>query len=247
VTSPVTIAANATSASTITGWHIYVDNVDKFSAGQVSSISASITGLTAGTHTMIVRAWDASGAFGDETMQITVVTGVTVSVSTPANGATVGSPVSIAASATSGHSITGWHIYVDGADQYSAGQVSSINASVAMSVGTHTVIVRAWDSSGAFGDQTLTVNVVNGVSVTVSTPANGATVSSPVPIAASATSAHTITGWHIYVDGADRYSAGQVTSISTSLTMSSGTHTVIIRAWDSTGAYGDRTLTITVQ
>jgi len=29
--------------------------------------------------------------------------------------------------------------------------------------------------------------------------------------------------------------------------MSSGTHTVIVRAWDSTGAFGDRTLTITVQ
>jgi hypothetical protein len=85
------------------------------------------------------------------------------------------------------------------------------------------------------------------LSVTVSTPANGATVSSPVSMAASATSAHTITGWHIYVDGADRYSAGQVTSISTSLTMSSGTHTVIVRAWDSTGAFRDRTLTITVQ
>jgi len=247
VASPVAVNASATSSRTITAWHIYVDSVDKFSAGQVSSISASITGLTAGTHTMIVRAWDASGAFGDETMQITVVTGVTVSVSTPANGATVNSPVSIAASATSGHTIVGWHIYVDGADQYSAGQVSSINASVAMSVGTHTVIVRAWDSTGVFGDQTLTVNVVNGVTVTVSTPANGATVSSPVSIAASAASGHTITGWHIYVDGADRYSAGQVTSISTSLTMSSGTHTVIVRAWDSTGAFGDRTLTITVQ
>ena len=247
VASPVTVKASATSSRTITGWHIYVDDVDKFSAGQVNSISASLTDLTAGTHTMIVRAWDSSGLFGDETMQITVVTGVTVSVSTPADGATVGSPTTIAASATSGHTITGWHIYVDGTDQFSAGQVSSINASVAMSVGTHTVIVRAWDSTGAYGDQTLTLNVVNGVTVTVSTPANGATVSSPVPIAASATSAHTITGWHIYVDGADRYSAGQVSSINTNVTMSAGTHTVIVRAWDSTGAFGDRTLTITVQ
>jgi len=247
VASPVTVKASATSSHTITGWHIYVDNIDKFDGGQVSSISATLTDLTAGTHTMIVRAWDSTGLFGDETMQITVVTGVTVSVSTPADGATVGSPATIAASATSGNTITGWHIYVDGTDQFSAGQVNSINASVAMSVGTHTVIVRAWDSSGAYGDKTLTLNVVNGVTVTVSTPANGATVSSPVAIAASATSGHTITGWHIYVDSADRYSAGQVSSINTNVTMSSGTHTVIVRAWDSTGAFGDRTLTITVQ
>jgi hypothetical protein len=108
------------------------------------------------------------------------------------------------------------------------------------------VIVRALDSTGAYGDQTFTVNVVNGVAVTVSTPANGATVSSPVPIAASATSSHTITGWHIYVDSADVFSAGQVSSINTNVPMSAGTHTVIVRAWDSTGAFGDRTLTITV-
>ncbi len=246
VSSPVAVSASATSSRTITAWHIYVDSVDKFSAGQVSSISTSISGLSAGTHTMVVRAWDASGAFGDETMQINVVTGPTVTVSTPSNGATVNSPTTIAASATSGSTITGWHIYVDGTDQFSAGQVNSINASIAMSVGTHTVIVRAWDSTGAFGDQTLTLNVVKGVTVTVSTPSNGATVNSPVPIAASATSAHTITGWHIYVDSADSYSAGQVSSISTNVPMSAGTHTVIVRAWDSTGAYGDRTLTITV-
>ncbi|HEV8433363.1 MAG TPA: Ig-like domain-containing protein [Thermoanaerobaculia bacterium] len=246
VASPVTVKASATSARTITAWHIYVDSVDKFDGGQVNSITASLTDLTAGTHTMIVRAWDASGLFGDETMQITVETGVTVSVSTPADGATVNSPTTIAASATSGHTITGWHIYVDGTDQFSAGQVSSINASVPMSAGTHTVIVRAWDSTGAFGDRTLTLNVVNGVTVTVSTPANGATVTSPVAIAASATSGHTITGWHIYVDSADVYSAGQVSSISTNVPMNAGTHTVIVRAWDSTGAFGDRTLTITV-
>jgi hypothetical protein len=246
VSSPVAVNASATSSRTITAWHIYVDSVDKFTGGQVNSISTSISGLAAGTHTMVVRAWDDSGAFGDETMQINVVTGPTVTVSTPANGATVNSPTTIAASATSGSTITGWHIYVDGTDQFSAGQVNSINASIAMSVGTHTVIVRAWDSTGAFGDQTLTLNVVNGVTVTVSTPANGATVSSPVPIAASATSAHTITGWHIYVDSADSYSAGQVSSINTNVTMSAGTHTVIVRAWDSTGAYGDRTLSITV-
>lgn len=84
---------------------------------------------------------------------------MTVSVSTPSNNATVNSPTTISASATSGHTITGWHIYVDGTDQFSAGQVSSINASVAMSSGTHTVIVRAWDSTGAYGDRTLTITV----------------------------------------------------------------------------------------
>ena len=64
-----------------------------------------------------------------------------------------------------------------------------------------------WGSTGLFGDQTLTITVANGVTVTVSTPANNATVNSPATINTSATSPHTITGWHIYVDGVDSFSA----------------------------------------
>jgi Bacterial Ig domain len=246
VGSPVTIAASAASSHVITGWHIYVDSVDSFSAGQTASINASLA-MGVGTHTVIVRAWDSTGAYGDQTLTLHVAGGVTVHVSSPANNATVATPVTIAATATSGNVITGWHIYVDGVDSFSAGQASSINASVNLSAGTHTVIVRAWDSSGAFGSQTLTLTASAGVSVTVSTPTNNASVASPVNIAASASSGHTITGWHIYVDGVDSFSAGQVSSINASVPMAHGTRTVIVRAWDSTGAYGDKTLTLSVQ
>ena len=78
---------------------------------------------------------------------------VTVTVAMPANNATVTSPVNIVASATtnaSGASVTGWHIYVDSVDSYAnAGPTSSINTNVAMASGDHTVIVRAWYSTGA--------------------------------------------------------------------------------------------------
>ena len=246
VASPFTVNALAISSHVITGWHIYADSVDVFAAGQVSSISASIGGLAAGQHTLVVRAWDSTGAFGDQTIIINVVTGVTVTVSSPANNAIVASPVSINASATSGHVITGWHIYVDGVDSFAAGQVTSISASVAMSVGTHTVIVRAWDSTGAFGDQTLTLNVATGPAVTVSTPANNASVTSPFTVSASATGPRVITGWHIYANSVDVFAAGQVSSINASLSLAAGTYTLIVRAWDSSGAFGDQTLTVTV-
>lgn len=84
------------------------------------------------------------------------------------------------------------------------------------------------------------------INVTVSTPINGATVTSPVPVKASATSTHRITGWRIYVDGVSVYQAGAVNSISTSLTMASGTHKMIVRAWNSVGHYASASLTITV-
>jgi len=248
LTSPVAVNASASSAHAITGWHIYVDNADVFSAGAVSGIAASLT-MAEGTHTVIVRAWDSTGAFGDQTLTLNIAppAAVNVTVTSPANNASVNSPVSIAANAASTHPITGWHIYVDSADSFSAGAVNSINASVNMSSGTHTIIVRAWDSTGAFGDQTLTLTAVSGVGVSVDTPAPGSNVVSPVPISASAVSANPITGWHIYVDNVDSFSAGQQDQIGANIAMSAGTHTVIVRAWDSTGTFGDQTLTITVQ
>ncbi|MGZ4814290.1 MAG: hypothetical protein ACXVZV_02710 [Terriglobales bacterium] len=84
---------------------------------------------------------------------------VTVSVSSPGNGADVATPFTVNASARSGYTITGWHLYLDGNDVYKGGQTGSISPSVNASTGSHTLVVRAWDSSGAYGDQTVSVTV----------------------------------------------------------------------------------------
>ena len=84
------------------------------------------------------------------------------------------------------------------------------------------------------------------VNVTVSTPANNSTVTSPVLIAASATSDRNITGWRIYVDGTSVYHTGSTKTIRTGVTMAPGTHQVLIRAWASNGTNGSVTLTETV-
>jgi hypothetical protein len=84
------------------------------------------------------------------------------------------------------------------------------------------------------------------VNVTVSTPGNNSTVTSPVLIAASATSDKNITGWRIYVDGTSVYHTGSTQSIRTSVSMAPGTHHVIVRAWASNGTSGSVTLTETV-
>lgn len=89
---------------------------------------------------------------------------VNVKVSTPANNATVTSPVLFSASATSNKSITGWRIYVDGASVYQAGATSSISTSISMATGTHQLVVRAWASNGQSGSVTLTETVASSTS-----------------------------------------------------------------------------------
>jgi len=87
---------------------------------------------------------------------------VTVNLSSPGNGATVSAPFTLNASATSGYTVTGWHAYLDGQDVYSAGVTGSISANVNASKGTHQLVVRAWDSSGAYGDKTVNITVDSG-------------------------------------------------------------------------------------
>jgi phosphatidylethanolamine-binding protein (PEBP) family uncharacterized protein len=69
-------------------------------------------------------------------------------------------------------------------------------------------------------------------SVTICTPANNATVSSPVHIVAGTTDSHTVIAMKIYVDGVSQFS-GTSNSIDTSLAMAAGTHRITVKAWDN--------------
>lgn len=86
---------------------------------------------------------------------------VSVSVQSPGNGASVGSPVTFSASAGSPSGISGWVIYVDDQNKYQVDNDSnSLTASVSLSGGSHYVYIRAWDNTGAFGTSpTFTINV----------------------------------------------------------------------------------------
>jgi phosphatidylinositol-3-phosphatase len=84
------------------------------------------------------------------------VTGVTVC--SPAAGSTVASPVHFVAAAKSTHPITAMRIYVDNIAKYTV-DASSLNTFLALATGTHSVVVQAWDSSGAVFKTPLTIQV----------------------------------------------------------------------------------------
>jgi hypothetical protein len=83
------------------------------------------------------------------------------------------------------------------------------------------------------------------VTVQVSAPTASSTVSTPIHVHATASSSHLITGWHIYLDGTSVYAGPAVATIDTNVNASQGSHQIVIRAWDSTGAYGSQTLQAT--
>jgi hypothetical protein len=70
----------------------------------------------------------------------------------------VASPVLFTAAAKSTHPITAMRIYVDNVSQFSI-NASSLNTSLALPAGTHSVVVQAWDSTGAVFKTPFTIHV----------------------------------------------------------------------------------------
>jgi Big-like domain-containing protein len=82
-------------------------------------------------------------------------------------------------------------------------------------------------------------------SVTICTPTNGATVTSPVNIVAGTTDSATVIAMAIYVDNNLAYK-DNVSVINTNVTMSPGSHYVVVQSWDSAGNIPKTPINITV-
>jgi len=92
---------------------------------------------------------------------------------------------------------------------------------------------------------TMTLATAAFAGVTVSSPAAGSTSGSPVHFVASATSANPVTAMRIYVDNVSVYLVS-ASKLDTLVTMSAGSHFVVVQAWDSTGAVFKTPLTLSV-
>src|SRR5215469_4442124 len=181
--------ASASAGHTISGWWVYVDGHGVYNTGSaVNTINVPLSPAP-GTHTVMALAWDNSGSYGVQKLTVTVSAKPVVTVSTPAAGANLVSPIAVQASAIPGigRSIGGWWIYLDGVGVYSAGRTNSIAATIPAAVGTHKIVVRAWDDLAAYGDQSFTVNIKAAVNIApagsvggTSSPVTNASVQSPV-------------------------------------------------------------------
>jgi hypothetical protein len=120
--------------------------------------------------------------------------------------------------------------------------------------GTFTVTGTVTDSLGATASATKSVPATQGYaisstnrSITICTPAANSTVTSPVQIVAYATDSKAITKMIIYVGGKAVYT--QKTSaklVNTALSLSSGTHTIQVKAWDSSTSFS-KSITVKVK
>lgn len=230
---------------------IYVNNqLDYVVNG--ASMNTSLQ-LNTGTYYVVVEEWDYCGGATTTPLNLTVTTGQTsgVSVSSPANGSTVASPVHYVATATSscGAGVSAMGIYVNNQLVYTVNG-SSLNTSITLNPGTYNTVVQEWDNCGnaATTPVNLTVTGSSGSpGVSVSSPANGSSVTSPVHYVATAASscAQGVASMGIYVNSQLAYTVNG-NSLNTSLTLSPGTYNTVVQEWDNCGKAATTPVNLTV-
>jgi hypothetical protein len=173
-----------------------------------------------------------------------------VTVSSPANGATLGSPVPYVATATTttcSKGVASMGIYVNN-DLVYVVNGASMNTHWTLAPGSYSTVVEEWDYCGGATYTTVGITVSGQSGVYVTSPANNSEVTSPANYVATATTttcSKGVASIGIYVDSKLTYVA-QGASLNTQVSLSQGSHSTVVEEWDNCGGAAYTTVDVTV-
>ena len=256
VTSPVQFTGAGTGArGSVNHLELWIDNT-KIGNYTGNTMSASVP-LANGSHSATLVEVDSSGAYiksSPDTFTVGTSTGA-VSVSINPTAATVATGGVQQFSATvSGSSTTSVTWSVDGiaGGNSTVGTVSSSGLYTApASTGTHNVTATSVADSTKSASAAVTVippgTCGGGANNTLSicSPSNGASVTSPFQVIANANSSAAVTKFLIYIDSVLVYQQANTSSINTSVTASIGTHNLVVQYYNGTWIKAAETITVT--
>jgi hypothetical protein len=177
-----------------------------------------------------------------------------VVVTAPTNGATVSSTVQFTATASSAAcpgGVASIGIYTaPGVLAYVTGG-TELNKELTLAAGTYNTMVQEWDNCGRSSGVPITIKVSgsgSGPAPQVTSPANGATVTSPVGFVASATTSCSkgVSAMGIYTAPGHLAYVVNGSSLSINLTLANGTYNTVVQAWNNCGSSTWTPVTITV-
>jgi len=145
-----------------------------------------------------------------------------------------------------GHPINAIQIYIDGTLKFQTVE-DLLSKNLQLSGGPHRVTVKAWDDLGPFSNTRILISCINATNrtVTICSPADGATVAGQVHIVASASTNLKFNTLQVYVDGVLTF-RNPTKSIDVTFIPSLGMHHITVKGWDSSGQFSE-SLTVTAQ
>ena len=166
VPSPVAINSAASGgAFPIVAIKAYIDGT-QVAATETNTMRTSVA-KAAGNHQLAVNAWDSNDKVYQTIVNFTVgsstacgaPTTAGVHICKPAAGSTVTSPVAISAAANGGTAkISAMKAYIDG-KLVASSSTGTISGSAVEAVGTHKIVVNAWNTAGKLFQSSATFTV----------------------------------------------------------------------------------------
>ncbi len=173
----------------------------------------------------------------------------TVTVKTPANGATVSSPVYYSATATTNtctKGVASMGLYVDDQLVY-VQNGASLSTNWPLSPGKYNTVVEEWDYCGGATYTPIAITVSNQSGVSVTSPTNGGSVGSPVNYVATASTTCNkgVASMGVYINNVLTYVVPGA-SLNTNLSFNPGTYNTVVEEWDHCGGAAYTPIKITV-
>ena len=253
VSGTVTVSANAADDVAVASVQFQLDGSNLGAAVSAApySISWDTTTATTGNHTLTAIATDTSGNAATSTgVTVTVnnndVTPPSVSITSPANNATVSGTVTVSATASDNVGIASVQFQVDGANVGSALTSAPYNFSwntTSVSNASHMLTAVAKDAAGNTATSAVVTVTVNNTdttppTVSITSPANNATVNGTITVSATASDNVGVASVQLQVDGANVGAADTTAPYNFSwntTSVSNASHTLTAVAKDAAG------------
>jgi hypothetical protein len=170
----------------------------------------------------------------------------TVTVCHPSDGAVGLSPAHIVSHFTSSTPPSVSQIYLDNKLVFQVAG-GNINKNLALAPGEHRLEVKSWTNGQPFHNdfflstpRSIPATVPpcsesTNFAVNICSPGQNSAVDAPVHVVAAAKSTAPITTMQIYLDFKEVFHSPNSTLIQTDVPMGSGSHLLVVKAWDSTG------------
>jgi hypothetical protein len=214
-------------------------------------VFSQLNGTTSASFEVLTN--DSTGSFPG-----CALTGKAEGISICSPGASSSSPVKFslaAAGPTPMRTVAVWAYGKKVAEQktHAFSDYSFLDSSVALAAGSHAITIygTGWDNTLQSKSFTLTVSgtcsAPSAPGINVCSPLSGSSVSSPVTVQATSTITGTLARMEIWVDGVKMYTEKTSTSLSTSLSLATGSHRFDIYAVNTAGTKWEKSVTATVK
>jgi phospholipase C len=164
-----------------------------------------------------------------------------VTVCTPTPNQWVGTPAHIVAGSTDSNPVIAMQIYVDNQLIYKV-QANALDTYINLALGNHLLTVQAWDNTGRSFKTDVAISMTppcalntQNQTVTICTPGDGETVSSPVHLVAGATDSTPVRSMQVWVDGKKTYEQFSAPLDVYLTTLTPGAHRIGVQAYPISG------------